>query len=97
MDKVEAQQAIKNIIFEHIDPQAYKVFLFGSRAKGQAKRWSDFDIGIMGQQPLTATLQAELEEALEVSSIPYLVEIVDFHKVDENFKKLALEDAILWN
>lgn len=97
MDEKEATKVIKKIVWQHLDPRSYQVFLFGSRANGRSRQWSDFDIGIMGEKPLPIIVQADVEDALETSPIPYLVEIVDFHKVDAQFKKLALEDAISWN
>jgi len=97
MNSLQAEENIKSIVFKHIDPKSYKIFLFGSRAKGKPRNWSDFDVGVMGESPLPIMAQAEVEDELEASSIPYIVDVVDFHKVDQSFKNLALKDAILWN
>jgi len=37
-----------------------------------------------------------LREYIEELNIPYKVEIVDFSAVSEEFKKIALKEAIVW-
>ena len=87
--KVELE--IKKIIFQFLDPKKYKVFIFGSRAKGKARKYSDYDIGILGKRPLPSYLKVLIEEALEESNLPFKVDIVDFSNVSEDFKKVALK------
>ena len=45
----KAELEIKKIIFQFLNPKEYQVFIFGSRAKGKAKKYSDYDIGILGK------------------------------------------------
>lgn len=85
---------IKKIIFQHLDPKKYKAFIFGSWAQGKALKFSDIDIGIEGKLPLP---HFELEETFEESDLPYLVEIVNFNRVSEKFKKIAKEKIIPLN
>lgn len=80
---------LKRIIRENIPGDEYIVFLFGSRAEQNHHDRSDIDIGILGSQPLSAILRYNLEKQIENSDIPYLVDIVDFSLVTENFKKEA--------
>ena len=87
---------IKKTIFSHLDSKKYQVFLFGSRASGSYQPNSDWDIGIMGKKPLPTKVRAKIEKKLENSPIPEIVELVDFYYVSEEFKKLALKDAVLW-
>ena len=88
--KVELE--IKKIIFQFLDPKKYKVFIFGSRARGKARKYSDYDIGILGKRPLPSYLKVLIEEALEESNLPFKVDIVDFSNVSEDFKKVALKN-----
>lgn len=81
---------IASIVRKHIDPGQYQVFLFGSRATGQAARWSDYDIGILGKNPLPATVKTIIEEELEESDIPHIVEVVDFFQLPQRFRQVAL-------
>lgn len=93
----EAQAEIRKIVFTHLEKTQYSVYLFGSRAKGTPKELSDFDIGILGQKPLELNVKIAIEDDLEKSKIPFIVEIVDLSQVGEKFRDLALKDAILWN
>ncbi len=97
MKQDEVIRIIQNIIFKHVDKNQYKVFLFGSRTSNFAKEKSDFDIGILGKRELPATIHAKIEEELEASDIPFLVDIVDFTTVDKTFKQNAMENMQLWN
>lgn len=87
-EKIERQ--IKNIIFRFLDRQKYQVFIFGSRATGKSRKFSDYDIGILGKKPVLSEDKILIEEALEESDIPYKVEIIDFSSVSDKFKKMAL-------
>lgn len=85
---------IKAIITKYLPRNDFKVFLFGSRASGKNRPGSDFDIGIMGKKPVDFGIMGLLEEDLENSDIPYKIDIVDFQRVPEGFKKLALRKTI---
>lgn len=73
-----------------------RVFLFGSRARGTARSGSDLDIGLLPRNPLPATLLAELRDALEESSIPYAVDVVDLSRVDASFRDKVIAEGQPW-
>jgi len=92
-------QSIQNVkttvlkTFEHDDVM---IILFGSRARGNAHRTSDIDIGILAsgkcdRQKITA-LRAELEEM----NIPYTVDLVDLSTVSEDFRQKVLDEGQIW-
>ncbi|MGB9706469.1 MAG: nucleotidyltransferase domain-containing protein [Microgenomates group bacterium] len=85
---------IREIVFRYLDPQKHKVFIFGSWAEGKARKFSDIDIGVEGEEPLPLL---ELEEAFEESDLPYLVEVVNFTHLSEKFKKVAKQKIIPLN
>ena len=87
----------KDIVMKHIPQDQYAVFLFGSRAEGKEKRTSDIDIGIIGNNEFPIMNKSDLEDELEESIIPYKVDIVDFKKVSDDFKKIALKHIQIWN
>lgn len=93
---MEVEETIKSTIYKYISPDEYKVFLFGSRAVGNNSKWSDFDIGIIGKEVLPYSKLEMIESELEDSNIPYRVEIVDFARVSDKFKKIALGKVIQW-
>ncbi len=86
----KTEEEIKEIIFSFLNPKEHRVFIFGSRITGKAKKFSDYDIGILAKNPVPGYLITEIEEALEESDLPYNVDIVDFSLVSPNFKKVAL-------
>jgi len=55
---------VKQIVLKHIPKDNFAVFLFGSRAVGNAKPLSDIDIGILGLEPLPTLIKADLESDL---------------------------------
>ena len=87
---------VKKIILDNIDKDSYIVFLFGSRARKEARAVSDIDIGFYGKEPLLDTL-SELKVLLEESIVPYHIDLVDFTQVDNVFKQIATERIEIWN
>ena len=88
---------VKQIVLKHIPKDNFAVFLFGSRAVGNAKPLSDIDIGILGSEPLPTIIKADLESDLEESIVPYKIDLIDFYQVDKDFKKEALNTIQIWN
>lgn len=86
----ETEKKIKKIIFRFLNPLEYKVFIFGSRVTGKAKKFSDYDVGIIGKKPVSWSTLALIEEALEESDLLYRVDVVDFSLVSSVFRRLAL-------
>lgn len=96
MNQKRIEDNIKKIIFEHLSPKQYRVFVYGSRAAGRARKWSDYDIGIIGKKPVSQNILWKVEEELEESDLPVIVQVVDFNTVDNEFKKVALQHTKPW-
>lgn len=96
MTQGQIEDNIKKIIFRHLSPKKYKIFVYGSRATGKARKWSDYDIGVMGKEEAPQAVLASASEELENSNIPVNVDVVDFHHVSDRFKNLALYKIIPW-
>jgi len=88
---------IKSIVFQFLNRKSDKVFLFGSRAIGNGRKFSDIDIGIKSNRTISPMTMFEIEEAFEVSEIPYTIDVVDFSKVAERFKAVAKQKIIYLN
>lgn len=82
---------MKKIIANRLDLETYRLFLFGSRAVGQNRRFSDYDLGILGPKKVSATALALISADLDDSEIPYRVELVDFQNVSESFRRVAMK------
>lgn len=92
----QTYKTIKDIINEHLDPKEHKAFIFGSRATGDFRKYSDFDIGVTGDR-LKATVYFDLESAFEESDLPYTVDVVDFNDLSEEFINVAMKQVIPLN
>ncbi len=88
------KKLIKDTVYKYLPADSYEVFLFGSRAEGTNRKWSDADIGILGQEKVPGDKLIEIESELSESDIPYLVEVVDFKSVTPEFAKTALSSRI---
>lgn len=85
----------KNILLEFFRkelPASTKVYLFGSRARGDAKSASDIDIGFLNL-PKKPSI-GDLEEKIENLNIVYTIDLVDLSKVGKDFYKQAMSEAI---
>jgi len=80
---------VQNILREKI-PNA-RIWVFGSRAKGTARRGSDLDLAIDAGAPLLPSITGPLADALENAPLPYTVDLVDLHTTNPTFT--ALIDA----
>ncbi|MGB3458727.1 MAG: nucleotidyltransferase domain-containing protein [Halobacteriota archaeon] len=89
----EGLTAVSNIIARFL-PDA-RIFLFGSRARGDAEQTSDFDFAIdVGSKiPLDviARIEGEIEELHTLKS----VDIVDLNRVNPAFKTIILKTGVI--
>ena len=88
---------LREIVLEVLKGKKCKVYLFGSRARGDYTRISDADIGIEGLSKKEFIMAKwKIEEMVEESIIPFRVDIVNLEDVDDNFKKEIFKDAVVW-
>lgn len=65
------------------------VWVFGSRAGGRPKPYSDLDLAILGSQPLSIGLLGELSEAFSASDLPFRVDLVDGNALTDEFRRIV--------
>ena len=75
--------------------QPVRIYLFGSWARGEAKRSSDVDIAIESKDDMSFLI-GEFREALENSCIIYNVAVVDMNFAAESLCKKIREEGIVW-
>lgn len=75
-------------------PAGSRVFLYGSRARGDNRWNSDYDLWIDAELP-RATLR-DLGERLEESSIPFRIDLVTTPELAGNFADQVKKEAVLW-
>ncbi|MFM5894506.1 MAG: nucleotidyltransferase family protein [Novosphingobium sp.] len=84
------------ILQKHLTPDIM-VHVFGSRASGRCKPWSDLDLVLEAAEPLPLTLIAALREAFEDSALPWKVDIIDRKAVSGSFGRLIDQSKVHWN
>lgn len=91
------RKEILAIVARHVDSAKYRVFFFGSRVTGKGDERSDIDVGIEGQTPLPARALLDIQEDIENLPTLYKIDVVDFSRLDERFKKVAKEHSEVIN
>jgi type I restriction enzyme, S subunit len=82
---------VQRILSDNLPP-GYQVFAFGSRVTWTAKDTSDLDLCIKGPKKLGLSTLAKLKDAFSLSRIPYKVDVVDWHRIDERFQQMIEPD-----
>ena len=77
---------VLSVLAANLPPNA-KVWIFGSRATGRARRYSDLDLAIDAGRCLTLDEIARLAEAFRESDLPYTVDLIDWQAIDDRFRR----------
>jgi len=90
-DKEILVSAIQKSVQEHLKSKHYKVFIFGSRANGDATELSDIDVGIDAGEKVPSGAKLDIQADMDNLRIMQKVDVVDFFDLDDDFKKVALK------
>ena len=91
------RRLVLDVLRAHL-PAGAAAWVFGSRATGRARRYSDLDIAIDAGRRLSLDETAVLAEAFSESDLPYRVDLVDWQAIDDRFRALiAVERLSLVN
>ena len=88
---IEDIEDLKNFLKEYFKNTDVKVYLFGSRAKGKNRKYSDIDLAIESKNDIKDKIE-ELKSIIEESNLIYKVDIVELSKADF----LKNEEMVLW-
>jgi len=87
---------IRAILADVFSDRPCVVYLFGSRATGTHTPISDFDIAVEAAEDVSRELSVAREK-LELSNIPFKVDLVDLHDTSEVFsRRVHREGILLW-
>lgn len=86
-------KTIKKILKKHI-PSSAEFYIFGSRADNSARANSDLDLLIKDKIQIPGHIMEYLKEEFEESNIPFKVDVIDSHRISEDFRKKILNKAI---
>ena len=79
----------------HEQVPAVEVWAFGSRARRTAKPYSDLDLALITQQPLSLDQLAAITDAFATSDLPIRVDVVDWASTSEAFRKRIAQDKVV--
>ncbi len=91
---VQHRPIVLGVLWAHLPPGS-RVWVFGSRATGRARRYSDLDLAIDAGRPLTLDETAGLAEDFSESDLPYRVDVVDWRAIDERFRRAIADRRTL--
>lgn len=80
---------LKQLITEYLSECEIRVF--GSRIHGTAKPYSDIDIALKCSSPIDRRTMSRLKEALQESTLPIRVDVLDWNSISEEFKGVIKE------
>jgi uncharacterized protein len=69
------------------------VFAYGSRVHGRGlKRTSDLDLCLKGNERVAPKTIQRVKDAFMLSEIPFRVDVVDWHDLSEDFRRIIGRD-----
>lgn len=74
-----------------------KIYLFGSRARGDNSPVSDYDLALDAGKPLDFLMLAKARSVLEEGlNIPWKIDVVDLHSVPKYLHDIILKEGVVW-
>ena len=73
----------------------WEVWAFGSRTTGKAKPYSDLDLALITEVPLTLSQMATLQEAFDASDLTFRVDLVDWAATSDSFRQIIAAHKVV--
>lgn len=83
---------VKHILRSHL-PHA-RVCVFGSRATGRARPFSDLDLLVLQPAALDWQTRVNLVDAFEASELPFRVDVVESARLAPGMRQRVMAEAI---
>jgi predicted nucleotidyltransferase len=91
---VDQLNCVKSILIRVIPGKT--VWAFGSRVKGNSKKFSDLDLVIHSNQVLETCILFELKEAFSDSDLPFKIDIVEWVVYHRHLESLLKKNMSLF-
>lgn len=89
-------ETVRRIVLEGLRGHDARVFLFGSRARGDERATSDIDVAVLPLTPLERGVIAAIRDELAESHVPFVVDLVDLSETSPALRERALEEGVEW-
>lgn len=86
-----ALEVVLQTLSRHVPDREIRVM--GSRAEGRSKPFSDLDLVVMGDEPLSLRARGELRDAFDESNLPFAVDLIEWASSSEAFRRVITERA----
>ena len=84
---------IRSVLKKVLKDNGAEVYCFGSRARGKGRPDSDLDLLIKAASEIPLHTMALLREIFEESSLPFKVDVTDYHRISESFQKKVMREG----
>ena len=84
---------VRAILTTHVP--THEVWAFGSRVNGSAKEFSDLDLVVIGEKPLSIAVHGNLVDDFSESDLPYKVDVIDWATTDSAFRQIIKRNCIV--
>ncbi|MGZ3748014.1 MAG: nucleotidyltransferase family protein [Pseudobdellovibrionaceae bacterium] len=93
----EQREQIKLILNSYLHcKKQVSVFIFGSRAKGNFRKYSDLDLLIESEPQLSAIELSNLADSFNESDLPIKVDVVTLENCLNAYKESIEKEKVLW-
>lgn len=96
IDVTQEQEAVIEKILKSYFPKAV-VYVFGSRADGRAKTYSDLDLAIDTGEKISLEVLFQIQEVFSQTNIPFKIDLLDLNAVGPEFKTHIVAHGKFWS
>jgi predicted nucleotidyltransferase len=93
--RLKSIEEVQEFIRELFKGKKVRVYLFGSRARGDFNERSDYDLAFLSDEDISTELSI-LEEVLEESYIPQRFDLVNLKFAGRELRRAVEREGILW-
>jgi len=91
-----ALEELRQMVLDALGGHEAEVWLFGSCARAVVMQHSDIDITILPRSDLPEDFFSKLSEAVEESTIPYDVDLVDLRRAAPTLLEEIRREGVKW-
>ncbi len=89
----EHLEIVLGILRKHVPNN--EVWVFGSRVKWTTKDYSDLDLCLVSDTPLSFVVLGAMKDDFIESDLPWKVDIVDWATTSESFRKIIARNKVV--
>ncbi len=86
-------EIVRDILRKHLPD--HEVWAFGSRVKGRVKPYSDLDLAVISDTPLSLDVRGSLADDFSESDLPWRVDVVDWARTSDSFRKIIEQHKVV--